>query len=144
MKVMKYIGLSFFKSMDKYEEIEKEFHSKVEVYFLSKDGISKENPNGIPCLMYLSSKPCYDSHLDHIFYNYKKDHFPKAYPWITAFRYDRPNNSIYIKLHGDPDQLDLGSVQDREKGDFAHKKGFMAVVEDMSELELAHLIQSAL
>ncbi|MEJ2252120.1 MAG: MYG1 family protein [Candidatus Lokiarchaeota archaeon] len=144
MSIMRNIGKAFFIGMKKHKKISKHFNANKKVIYIGKNGVQSEDPDGIPCIFYLTSKPCYGSQLSNIFYQYKKLNFPNASSWITVYRYDRPENSIYIKRHGDPNRINLSTLQDRGKGYYAHKKGFMAVVEDMPSMELAHYIQSAL
>ena len=143
--VMKQIGKEFFQGISTYENIVNDFKSNLDVQFISKQGIEEDPKKGILVLLYLTEAPKYSVHLFKIFQKYKTEQFPDIRKgWITAFTYDRPQNTISLKRHGDGKNIDLFRLSGLEKTHFAHRKGFTATVARMSAEELYTYIQHAL
>ncbi len=87
----------------------------------------------------------YGTHLFNIFQKYKINYFPDMRRgWISAFTYDRPENTISLKRNGDGRKIDLFRLRSLEKTYFANEKGFTATVKRMSSEELYRYIQHAL
>lgn len=85
----------------------------------------------------LSLNPQYCSHLFNIFHRYKSSQIPNYRGgWITAFTYDRPEKTICLRRHGDPANIDFSRIASLVKTHFAHRKGFVAIVDKMPEFEL--------
>ena len=143
--VMKQIGMEFFQGISNYEKLINDFKVNLDIQFISKQRIEEEPNKGILVLSYLTEHPQYNIHLFKIFNKYKTEHFRDIRKgWITAFTYDRPQNTISLKRHGDGTSIDLFRISSLKKTHFAHKKGFVATVERMSTEELYTYIQHAL
>ena len=142
---MKAIGRQFFAGITNYHQILGDFKSKLEVKLVSNRGIEEDIQKGIPIFLYLTRKPNYTSILDKIFYLYKTKYFPNYHgTWITAFTYDRPKKTICLRRHGNPSKVNLAKLESLEKTEFAHPKGYVAVVKKMSEVELTNYIQHSI
>jgi len=142
---MKGIGKQFFQGIKMYYHLLKEIEEKLEVKIVGSEGEEEDLHNGIPILLFLTRKPKYNSHLLRIFNSYKEENFPNYHgSWITAFTYDRPKGTICLRRHGNPKKVDLARLKSLEKTQFAHPKGFVAVVDTMSDIELKNYIQHAI
>jgi hypothetical protein len=142
---MKGIGKQFFAGIKTYYQLIDEIQSKLEVKVIGDEGEEEDLSKGIPILFFLTKKPKYNSHLLRIFNSYKEQHFPNYHGgWITAYTYDRPKGTICLRRHGNPKNVDLSRLKSLEKTEFAHPKGFVAVVEKMSDIELKNYIQHAI
>ena len=131
--------------MSTYENLLNDFKLNLDIRFMSKHRIEEDPKKGILVLLYLTEHPKYSVHLLNIFHKYKTEHFPDIRKgWITAFTYDRPQNTIRLKKHGDSTHIDLFRISSLEKTHFAHRKGFVATVERMSTEELYTYIRHAL
>ena len=143
--VMKQIGMEFFQGITTYENLINDFKVNLDIQFVSKQRIGEDPKKGILVLSYLTERPKYSVHLFKIFNKCKTKHFPDMRKgWISAFSYNRPQNTISLKRHGDGSYIDLYRISSLEKTYFAHKKGFVATVERMSTEELYTYIQHAL
>jgi len=143
--IMRQIGKQFFKGIDSYQKLQNNFESQVNIISISRSGMEEDLTKGIPVLMYLTKKPEYSSHLFTFFRNYKSKILPgHRGSWIAAFSYDRPENSIYLKRYGNPSHIDFSRIRSLKKTNFAHEKGFVAIVENMYEEKLYTYIQHSL
>ena len=142
---MKQIGTEFFLGISTYEKLFTDFKVNLDIQFISERGIEEDPKKGILVLSYLTDKPKYGVHLFNVFLKYKTEHFPDMRKgWISAFTYDRPQNTISLKRNGDSRNIDLYRLSGLDKTHFAHKKGFTATVKRMSIEELYTYIQHAL
>ncbi len=117
----------------------------MDIQFISKHGIEEDPKKGIPALIYLTEKQQYGSHLINIFHKYKNENILNTgRGWITAFTYDRPENTICLRRNGNPTHIDFYKLKSLEKTHFAHRSGFVAIVKKMPEEELYTYIQHAL
>ncbi len=143
--LMKQIGRKFFQGISNYEDLVKDFEVNLESEFLAKQRIDEDPKKGILVLSYLTKHPKYSVNLFKLFNKYKTEHFPDIRKgWISAFTYDRPQNTINLKRHGDGTYIDLYRILSLKKTHYAHRKGFVATVERMSTEELYTYIQHAL
>ncbi len=142
---MKQIGKEFFDGITTYESILEDFDFNLDVQFMSKQELEEDPKKGILVLLYLTNRPKYGVHLTNLFQKCKINHFPDYRKgWITAFTYDRPQNTISIKKHGNSPQIDLHKLSGLKKTYFAHRKGFVATVKKMPTEELYRYIQHGL
>ena len=143
--LMKQIGRKFFQGISTYEDLVKDFEVNLDIQIISKQGIEEDPRKGILVLLYLTEHTKYSVNLFKLFNRYKTEHFPDIRKgWISAFSYDRPQNTISLKRHGDGKNIDLFRLLGLEKTHFAHRKGFTATVARMSAEELYTYIQHAL
>ncbi len=143
--VMNQIGKEFFQGISIYENILNDFNVNLDIQFISRQRIDEDPKKGILVISYLTNKPKYGVHLFNVFRKYKAEHFPDMRKgWISAFTYDRPQNTISLRRNGDSKNIDLFRLSSLEKTHFAHKKGFTATVKRMSIEELYTYIQHAL
>ncbi len=139
---MKGIGKQFFMGIKAYYGLLEEFKSILKIEVVGSEGEEEDLRKGIPIFLFLTRKPKYSSHLLRMFNSYKQENFPNYHgSWITAFTYDRPKGTICLRRHGNPKKIDLSRLKSLEKTEFAHPKGFVAVVKDMSDIELKNYIQ---
>jgi hypothetical protein len=142
---LKIIGYRFYRGMERYNKLSKDFEQKHEVNFLNKYGIGENNKNSIPIISYLPNKARYSYHISKLFEKYREKYkFQNYEGWISAFSYDRPKNTIHLTRHGNPDKIDFTRIKNQQRTKFVHSAGFMAVVEKMSEIELIHYILNAI
>ncbi|TXT67531.1 MAG: hypothetical protein BAJALOKI1v1_70022 [Promethearchaeota archaeon] len=142
---MKGIGKQFLAGINDYYRLLEDFDANMEVKLISNQGIEEEIEKGFPIFLYLTKTPQYNANLVKIFYSFKTKYYPNYYgPWITAFTYDRPKNTICLRRHGNPKKINLSRLESLEKTEFAHPKGYVAVVKMMDEIELTNYIQHSL
>jgi hypothetical protein len=143
--IMKGIGKQFFGGINTYYHLWEDFKTTLEVKLLSTHGIEEDITKGMPVFFYLTKTPKYNSMLEKIFHLYKNKYFPNYRKgWITAFTYDRPKGTICLRRHGNPSKIDLSRLESLEKTEFAHPKGYVAVVKRMNEIELSNYIQHSI
>ena len=143
--IMQQIGKEFFTGISTYYRLLESFDSQLDVQFISTQRLDEDPSKGILVLSYLTEKPQYGSHLFNIFLKYKISKIINyRRGWITAFTYDRPEGTICLKRHGNPAKIDFSRITSLDKTRFAHRNGFVAVVDKMPEFELYNYIQHAI
>jgi len=126
-------------------EIGKEFFEEIDDYFNTLSIVEKEKKvyeiKGIPVIeCSYDIKPT--SNLLSVLYRVKSKIWGEG--GIAVYPNDRPIDTIAIKRFDDDKRIDFNQIADMGKVIFAHKNGFFAAVEKVSDSELKQYIEKAI
>ncbi|MFO8019801.1 MAG: MYG1 family protein [Promethearchaeia archaeon] len=135
----------FFKLMRKFGE---HFFTRIKKYFKIQELVEREGKykmiEGIPVIILLSRKISNSNVLHQLASQKRRQVWPNERAGILVFPNDRPEGSIGVKRLGNDRRIDLYRLHDFDKTIFAHKRGFFAALEKMSDYELEQYIKEAI
>ncbi|MGV9199785.1 MAG: MYG1 family protein [Promethearchaeia archaeon] len=135
----------FFKLMRKLGE---HFFTRIKKYYRVRRIVDREAKSkkieGVPVMILLSKKISNSNMLHQLASQKRKEIWPNERGGILIFPNDRPEGSIGVKRLGNDRRVDLYRLHGYDKTIFAHKRGFFAALEQMSDYELDQYLKEAI